>query len=147
VAAARHLADLVSAVRHAVEGCGAVATPTPAAPPCAARTGGALISFALCEGETLTVWSTADAFITEALALLASGDRRIPVFGTLRDDTDCDPQWTWHPAPADMAFAEFTIELCDGCPSHIEADTPYWFDTVRQYCPWSARVTAVDDRR
>jgi hypothetical protein len=46
-----------------------------------------------------------------------------------------------------MSFAELAIELCDGCPAHIEADKPYWLETVREYCPWSARVVAIDDRR
>lgn len=142
------IADLVLAVRHAVNGCPPAATPSPTpATPCASRSGGALITFAICEGETLSVWSTADAFITEAVVQLAGGDRRIPSFGTLVDGSDCDPQWTWHPEAADMTFADFTIELCDGCPMHLEADKPYWLGTVRQYCPWSAQVTAVDDRR
>jgi hypothetical protein len=134
------IADLVSAVGHAMRGC-------PAPSSCASRSGGALITFALCERQTLSVWSTDDAFIDEAVDLLARGEQRIPNFGTLVEGSDCDPQWTWHPAADDMSFADFTIELCDGCPADIEADQPYWFDTVGQYCPWSARVTAVDDRR
>ena len=121
-------------------------TPTPAAL-CVDRTGGALISFHICENETLRVWSTADEFIDQAKALLATGEQRIPVFATLLDGTDCDRQWTWHPDAANQSFTELAIELCDGCPSHIEADKTYWFETVRQYCPWSARVVAVDDRR
>ena len=51
------------------------------------------------------------------------------------------------PYVPDMTFADLAIELCDGCPSHIEDDKTYWIETVGQYCPWSARVTAVDDRR
>ena len=105
-----------------------------------------MITFAICD-ETLAVWSTADAFIDQARQLLTSGDQLIPIFGTLIDGTDCDPQWTWHPAPADMSFAELAIELCDGCPSHIEDDKSYWLGTVGQYCPWGARVSSVDDRR
>ena len=88
-----------------------------------------------------------DGFIDEATALLASGEQRIPSFATLLDGMDCDPQSTWHPDPSAMHFADFTIELCDGCPFHIEANKAYWLGTVRQYCPWSARVIDVDDRR
>jgi len=123
--------------------------PTPTSTPaamCSDRTGGALVTFEICQ-QTLTVWSTAPAFIDEALALLASGDQRIPVFGTLLDGMDCDPDWSWHVEPMDMSFADLAIELCDGCPSHIEDDKTYWIETVGQYCPWTARVTAVDDRR
>ena len=124
-------------------------TPTMAIPPstCDGRSGGAVITFAVCKSETLAVWSTVDAFIDEAIALLASGGQRVPAFGALLDGADCDPVWTWHPAPGGMNFADAAIELCDGCPSDIEADKDYWFFTVGQYCPWSARVVAVDDRR
>ena len=126
-----------------------VSLPSPTATPvalCAERTGGALITFAICE-RTLTLWSTAGSFIDEAVALLASGEQRIPAFDELVDGTDCDRQWTWHANPAAMSFVDFAIELCDGCPFHIEEDKSYWLDTVGQYCPWTARVAAVDDRR
>ncbi len=113
---------------------------------CDERSGGALIDFEIA-GETLRVWIENDAFIDEALMLLDSGESRIPVFNTLLNGQDCDAQWTWHPDPQNVEFADFTIELCDGLPSHIEADKSYWFDTVTTYCPWSAMVTAVDDRR
>jgi hypothetical protein len=125
-----------------------VALPSPTATPalCAERSGGALITFAICE-RALTLWSTAGPFIDEAVALLASGEQRIPAFDELVDGADCDRQWTWHANPAAMSFVDFAIELCDGCPFHIEDDKSYWLDTVGQYCPWTARVTSVDDRR
>lgn len=125
----------------------ATSSPTPSPSSlCAERRGGALVRFSVCK-QTLTVWSTEGAFIDEAIALLASGEQRIPVFGTLLDAADCDLQWTWHPDPAVMSFADLAIELCDGCPSHIEDDKGYWLDTVGQYCPWTAQVIAVEDRR
>ena len=114
---------------------------------CADRTGGALITFAICDGERLVVWSTASDFIDEAIALQAAGEQHIPIFATLIDGMDCDRRWTWHPAADAMSFVDFAIELCDGCPSHLEADKAYWLGTVRQCCPWSARVVTVDDRR
>ncbi len=113
---------------------------------CASRAGGALIGFRIV-GESLTVWITDDAFIDEAKRHLATGSARIPIFGGLFDGRDCDPQWTWHVDPANVMFADAAIEVCDGLPSHIEANKTYWLQTVRSYCPWSARVFAVDDRR
>jgi hypothetical protein len=111
---------------------------------CSERTGGALIRFAI-GNESLTVWVTNDSFIAEAERLRMAGERRIPSFALL-DDTDCDPQWTWHVDPASVAFADVTIEVCDGLPSHIENDKRYWLETLGSYCPWSARVVSVDDR-
>jgi hypothetical protein len=114
---------------------------------CAERTDGALIDFAITS-ETLRLWLTDDAFIDEALAQLGGQMQpRVPVLSVLIDGQDCDPQWTWHVDPAQVEFADATIELCDGLPSHIEGDKTYWLNTVMSYCPWSDTVTAVDDRR
>jgi glucose/arabinose dehydrogenase len=113
---------------------------------CAERTGGALITFGIVD-ESLTVWITDSTFIDRALEQLAGGTRRIPIFGTLLDGRACDPQWTWQVDPANVLFADAAIELCDGLPSHIEADKAYWLGTVKSYCPWSAVVRSVDDRR
>ncbi len=112
----------------------------------AGRTGGAFITFRIVD-ETLMVWSTNDAFIDEARAHLDAGTARIPMFQDLLDGRDGDPQWTWHPDPMDVSFADFAIEVCDAKPSFVEAAKDYWLGTVGQYCPWSAVVTAVDDRR
>jgi hypothetical protein len=117
------------------------ATPPPCA--CLGRTGGAMISFAIVN-ESLTVWSTNGSFIDRAKTLLATGQRQVPIFNTLLDGRDCDPQWTWHPDPTDMTFADAAIEVCDGLPSSVEADKAYWFSIG--FCPWSAVVTGVDDR-
>jgi len=114
---------------------------------CAERTDGALVDFTIV-AESLRLWITNDAFIDESIAQLAGDVQpRVPLFNDLVDGQDCDPQWSWHVDPQTVEFADFTIELCDGLPSHIEADKQYWLNTVSSYCPWSAVVAAVDDRR
>ena len=112
---------------------------------CADRTGGAFVDFEIA-GDTLRVWIENEAFVTEAERLLDANETRVPVFDTLVDGQGCDPQWSWHPDPSDVDFADFTIELCDGTPSYIEENKAEWLDTVGSYCPWSARVTAVTER-
>jgi len=113
---------------------------------CGERSAGALVTFSVAE-EVLSVWITNANFIDRALELLATGETQVPVFDTLVDGRDCDAQWSWHPDPQDVSFADATIELCDGLPSHIEANKEEWFQTVGTYCPWGAIVTGVDDRR
>jgi hypothetical protein len=112
---------------------------------CEDRTGGALVEFEIVE-ETFRVWIENAAFIAEAERLLDAGETRVPNFQTLIDGSDCDPQWSWHVDPNDVEFADFTIELCDAVPSYIEENKADWFDQVGQWCPWSARVTAVTQR-
>jgi hypothetical protein len=46
-----------------------------------------------------------------------------------------------------VSFADATIEVCDGLPSFVEADKDHWLNTVGEFCPWSAIVQTVDDRR
>jgi hypothetical protein len=115
---------------------------------CAALSPSGLVRFEIGE-ETLLVGTQDAAFIDEATRLLEAGETRVPVFNQLVDGTGCDAQWSWHPGPGDMEFADFTIELCDGTPSYIEENKVEWFATVERYCPWSAVVTevsAVDPR-
>jgi glucose/arabinose dehydrogenase len=113
---------------------------------CSALTGGALITFEIA-GDSLTVWVTEDNFIDNAKYLLTVGNLWLPIFSTLLDGRACDTQWTWQVDPQNVAFGTAAPEVCDGLPSHIEADKTYWLETLGHYCPWSAVVTAVDDRR
>ena len=48
--------------------------------------------------------------------------------------------YTWSIDPEDFEWAGATIEVCDGIPSDVEAGVV----TSDRYCPWSAKVTAVD---
>ncbi|HRI70909.1 MAG TPA: hypothetical protein PK156_42035 [Polyangium sp.] len=113
---------------------------------CAERVNGALVTFDIA-GQTFSVWIENGAFIDEAKMLLAAGQQKVPVFNQVIDGRDCDSDWTYHVDPNDVGFADVTIELCDGTPQYIEDNKAEWISTVKQYCPWSAKVTAVDDRR
>jgi hypothetical protein len=48
--------------------------------------------------------------------------------------------YTWHIDPADIEWADSTIEVCDGLPSDVEEGAI----TSDRFCPWSAEVIAVD---
>ena len=118
----------------------------PADCPPGGPTGGAFVSFRIVN-ESLTTWITDGPFIDHAKELLAGAPFQLPIFGRLLDGRTVDPQWTWHVDPGLVDFADAAIEVCDGLPSHIEADKEYWLQSVGLYCPWSAVVTGVDDRR
>lgn len=112
---------------------------------CTSRSGGAFVTLEVCT-QAVKLWTSSGAFADQADAMrTGAAPARIPVFD-LRAGADCDDQWSFHPDPATPAFADVTVELCDACPSSVQADLPYWLGTVRQWCPWTARVVAVDRR-
>lgn len=112
---------------------------------CATRSGGALVTFGICSpAQTLTVWITSGAFIDEAKTKKGM-KARIPVFDLL-DGRDCDPAWSWHVDATTAQFADATTEVCDGCPKLVESGKADWLKLGR-YCPWSASVVDVVDRR
>jgi hypothetical protein len=48
--------------------------------------------------------------------------------------------WTWHLVPSTIEVPDLSIELCDGTPSYLEAHRDEWISSVRNYCPWGAKV-------
>jgi hypothetical protein len=51
--------------------------------------------------------------------------------------------WSWHLDPEHVTMAEFAIELCDGTPSEVEHNLPYWLFQVETFCPWSSKVIEI----
>ena len=51
--------------------------------------------------------------------------------------------WSWHLEPDHVTMAEFAIELCDGTPSEVEHNLPYWLFQVETFCPWSSKVIEI----
>ena len=73
--------------------------------------------------------------------LLAGRDApHIPNGVVVRGDPSVNTGWSWHIDPATLEFADATAEVCDGKPSYVEAGTI----TGNRFCPWSAKVIAVD---
>lgn len=63
------------------------------------------------------------------------------ILGSLRaGNGGFNAPWEWHWDPATVEVADLAIELCDGRPSMVEADLPYWIETVGAFCPWGATV-------
>lgn len=93
--------------------------------------------------ETFRVRSADPAFIAKArqqLALLEAQRNLFPVGTIVAGDGGYNAGWGWH--FSQVQLAENAIELCDGTPSMVQADLPYWLGTVKQFCPWSGYVYA-----
>ena len=89
--------------------------------------------------ETFRVALTTPEQIAAARAAQAGGRARIPN-GRIVAGTQVNTGWTWH--LEDVAFAEATIELCDGRPSDVERQGPAFGGG--RFCPWSATVIRIE---
>jgi hypothetical protein len=126
---------------------GATATAAPGAGD--ALEGGVLATFDVT-GEAFTVWVTNPATIEQLLALeRGESTANIPNGRLLRGagEADHNAPWSWHLDPEDIEMAEITIELCDGAPSYVEDNVAEFADNIGRYCPWSAQLVALEDRR
>ncbi|ANJ28725.1 hypothetical protein ATC03_04745 [Agromyces aureus] len=93
------------------------------------------------EGQTFKIELVTPELVQHAEALLAGKEvPAIPVGRIVRDDPSVNEPWTWHIDPATLEFADFTTEVCDGLPEYVEDGTL----TSDTYCPWLAKVTAVE---
>ena len=87
--------------------------------------------------------TTSEAFIAKAraqLSLPVAGRRQFPAGPIAAGSNGVNLNWNWH--FSDLSFAEASIALCDGTPAMVEADLPYWLNTVKQFCPWGGYVHA-----
>lgn len=132
-----------------------VATPTraPAASPTPASVedlkGGVLATFDV-QGATFRAFVTRASTIQQLLALQAKDSfATIPNGALVRGPGPgrYNAPWSWHLDPTDVEMAVFTMEVCDGTPDAVEREIDHWVDTVKRYCPWSARLIDLQDYR
>ena len=113
----------------------AACAPTPAAPEPVVAT------FEVAGDETYRIELATPELIAHAQKLLAGEEvAAIPLGTVVRNDPGVNEPWSWHIDPATLEFADMTIEVCDGIPSYVEDETV----TSEQYCPWSAKVIAIE---
>lgn len=107
--------------------------------------GGILVTFDV-QGERYKIFITNEETIDQVYALQAGeSNASIPSGKLLRGQVSYNKPWSWHIDSEDIEMAEFTIELCDGLPSHVEENLDYWVDTVGRFCPWSAELVSIKD--
>ncbi len=94
-------------------------------------------------GDNFTVYATDP----EAIQLLTDnyyGLNNMFVLGRLViGNGGFNSPWSWHLDPDDVTMAEFAMELCDGSPSEVEHNLPYWLFQVETFCPWSSKVIKI----
>lgn len=102
----------------------------------------AVVTFAVGD-ERFSVLLISSDLIANARGLLAGEAlKSIPVGLLVRGgDGGVNKGHDWYLDPASLQFADVTTEVCDGRPSDVD-DASNW--SADEYCPWSARVTAVE---
>jgi hypothetical protein len=99
-----------------------------------------IVTFRVADREDFKALLTDPANITIARDLLAGrGGPGIPN-GRIVYQTGANTGYHWSMDPADTEFADVTTEVCDGLPSDVEKHAI----ASDRYCPWSARVIAID---
>ena len=91
-------------------------------------------------GETFRAGVNDPEQIEALAALLASGEPANISGELVRGSGGVNAPWSWHLDPETVHVADVTIEVCDGLPSFVEDDLDYWLGTVKQYCPWGAKI-------
>lgn len=132
-----HRIPFLALVLAALGGC----SDTPADP----NDQAALFRVQACSNQTFTVRITDSRTIARAQELIGRSQQPILSGELARGDGGFNTSWSWHLKPGTVEFADFTIEVCDGCPRMVEQDLNYWIDTVGRFCPWSSRVVARID--
>jgi len=133
----RALAGALAMAAIAVAGC----SDDKAADEAATVTAPAVVTFRVADSEEYKVELTTDELVEHARALLEGESvAAIPLGTVVRDGPGVNTGWSWHIDPATFSFAQVTIEVCDGLPSHVEDQTV----TSPDYCPWSAKVVALE---
>lgn len=103
---------------------------------------GVVVTFRVADAEEYRIRLTDPADIEIARKLLAGEEAPgIPNGIIVRGDPDVNTGYTWHIDPESVEFADATVEVCDGLPSHVEQGIM----TSDRYCPWSAEVVAIEE--
>ena len=127
-------------------GC-AKSEPSATPSPTPSLSGGILVTFDV-NGETYRIFIKNEETIEQVFAVQrGESQAKIPSGKLLRGSVWYNEPWSWHIDSEDIQMVEVTIELCDGIPSHVEANLDYWVDTVGRFCPWNATIVQIEDFR
>ena len=99
-------------------------------------------------GESYSILFKNPQAIEQVLAVSrGESQARIPSGRLIKGQVSYNLPWNWHIDSQDVEMVEFTIELYDGIPSHVENDLDYWLNTVKRFTPWQADIIKVQDYR
>lgn len=92
--------------------------------------------------ETFKVRVTSATAIAAMRGRMQAGSEGVIIGQLVSGNGGFNTGYGWHLDPATVAVADVAIEACDGRPSDVQGDLPYWLNTVKSYCPWGAKVVS-----
>ena len=103
---------------------------------------GVIVTFRVADSEQYKILLTDPTDIEVARKLFTGSEAPgIPNGVVIRGSSDVNVGYSWHIDPDTVEFADITTEVCDGLPSDVEKG----LITSNRYCPWSAKVIAIDE--
>jgi len=103
---------------------------------------GVIVTFRVADSEQYKIRLTDPTDIEIARKLLEGNEApTIPNGVVIRGSSDVNVGYSWHLDPDSVEFVDVTTEVCDGLPSDVEKG----LITSDRYCPWSAKVVAIDE--
>jgi hypothetical protein len=104
----------------------------------------ALVTFETPDGSRFVVQVDDPATVDRLRnALALDGRAGIPNGRLEPGDGGFNSGHEWH--MVEVELVDIAIEVCDGTASMVDDDLDYWLNTVGRYCPWDARVVAIDE--
>jgi hypothetical protein len=122
-------------------------TPSTAAPsavpsPTEITSGDVIVTIEVADGERYRILLTDSDDIAIARDLLAGREApSIPNGRVIRGDPGVNVGYSWQIDPSAFEWADVTTEVCDGTPADVEAGRI----SGDRFCPWSAKVVAIEN--
>jgi hypothetical protein len=94
-------------------------------------------------GERFTMLVVDQRAINDALANMNGMNSMHPIGVIDFGDGGFNQPWGWHYKPETVTMTDFSTEVCDAEPHFVQENLEYWVNTVKYYCPWSAKIISA----
>lgn len=95
------------------------------------------------QGERFTMLVVDQEAINDALANMNGMNNMHPIGVIDFGDGGFNQPWGWHYKPETVTMTDFSTEVCDAEPHFVQENLEYWVNTVKYYCPWSAKIISA----
>ncbi|QAV69772.1 hypothetical protein ESZ53_04565 [Salinibacterium sp. UTAS2018] len=91
--------------------------------------------------QRFTVELATPELVAHAQGLLAGDNlEAVPSGDIVPGDARVNAPWSWHIDPSTLEFSNVSTAECDGTPQDVEDGRI----TTERFCPWSARIVAIE---